>query len=186
MSRDIIIFDLETTGLIIHSHEIIEIGAVRVSADLTTELGQYEVKIQPTHIETADPISLKVNGYQAKNWLGAIELKKGLSEFANFCQGGLLAGYNVAFDWMFLREACTQVSVELKIDYHIFDVFSVAWLHSRTFAEPKSLSLSNLAQLYDLPAQPEPHAALADARLTLDLLHAVSRKMGLKNKFLTV
>lgn len=186
MPPEFVIFDLETTGLKPRWHEIIEIGAIRVSADLTRELGQFERKIQPTHIETADPESLRVNGYQPDRWNEAMELKKALSEFAAFIKGGLIAGYNVAFDWMFLREACVQNAISLDIDYHIFDVFSVAWLHSQTFAKPKSLSLTNLAQLYELPPQPEPHTALADACLTLDLLRAVQQRMHASGKYLAV
>jgi DNA polymerase III epsilon subunit-like protein len=101
-----------------------------------------------------------------------------LGEFAEFSQGGVLAGYNVAFDWMFLKTACARHAVMLKADYHIFDVFSVAWLHSRTVGQPKSLRLTHLAQLYELPPQPEPHTALADAQLTLELLRAVNRRLG--------
>ncbi|MFA6197988.1 MAG: 3'-5' exonuclease [Patescibacteria group bacterium] len=186
MPPEFVIFDLETTGLKPRWNEIIEIGAIRVSADLTTEIGQFEKKVLPTHIETADPESLKVNGYLPINWTDAIDLKTALIEFAGFSKGGLLAGYNVSFDWMFLKEACVQHNVKFEIDYHVFDVFSVAWLHCQTFAQPKSLSLSSQAQLYALPPQPEPHTALADARLTLGLLQAVSRRMGLTNKYFTV
>ena len=65
---DLVFIDTETTGLDPSIHELIEIGFVRVKQDWNGEKPTFEIieewdqKIRPEHIKTADPTSLKING----------------------------------------------------------------------------------------------------------------------------
>ena len=46
--------DIETTGLNLLKHEIIEIGCVLTTPELKV-IEEFELKIKPEHIENADP-----------------------------------------------------------------------------------------------------------------------------------
>src|SRR3989338_2451792 len=50
--------DIETTGLDVINHEIIEIGCVLTTPELQV-IEEFEMKIKPEHLENADPVSLK-------------------------------------------------------------------------------------------------------------------------------
>ena len=173
---DFVVFDLETTGLDFLSHEIVEIGAVRVSADLAIVRAEYATKVRPRHIENALPEALTVNGYHPEGWNDAPELADALREFVAFGKGGLLAGFNVTFDWAFLEAACNREAVRQEFDYHRLDIFSIAF--EMVLREQRPVAhwdLGSLCALYQLPQPPEPHRALEDARAALALWKAARR-----------
>ncbi|MFH1170951.1 MAG: 3'-5' exonuclease [bacterium] len=169
---DFVFFDLETTGFDPRSHEIVEIGAVRTSADLADVRGEFERKIQPEHIETAMPESLKVNGYTPELWANAVPLASALADFAAFGTGGVLAAYNITFDWMFLHIALLETKTLVTFDYHRFDVFSIAYENARREKEHFPLDMRSMCRLFGVPVPPDPHRALADAQTALALLRA--------------
>lgn len=165
--RDFIVFDLETTGRNPLAHEIIEIGAIRVSPDLRAIRGEFNEKITPTHIETAEPEALVVNGYTADTWGGASSLTDSLARFAEFCRDGQLAGYNVAFDWMFLKHALYQYRIELVADYHVFDIMSAVRAVSNYHSPTGTWRLRDVSRMYEIGQQAETHRAIDDATLAL-------------------
>ena len=48
--------DIETTGLNLRKHEIIEIGVVLTTPTLEI-IEEFEIKIKPENIESADPVA---------------------------------------------------------------------------------------------------------------------------------
>jgi DNA polymerase-3 subunit epsilon len=166
-----VFFDLETTGLDNTRHEIIEIGAVRTPADCSRELGTFSQKVIPVHPDTADPTAFEKNRYTVEEWRDAIPLRVALREFASFSAGGMLAAYNISFDWPFLDAALRAQGVAPTFDYHRFDVFSVAldYLHER--GESCERTLSAMCKRFGIPAPV--HRALGDARAAMRLLHAI-------------
>lgn len=172
-AKDFIFFDLETTGLDSRRHEILEIGAVRVSADLTTVRGTFEEKIRPKHPETALPEALVVNGYTPEAWYEARELREVLDAFCVFGSGGVLAAYNVTFDWDFLHSALRDFAIPDPFDYHRFDVFSVAYDYAMTHGGVAALDLETVSRFFHLPDPPRPHQALADAQAAFAVLRAI-------------
>ena len=94
--------DIETTGLNLLRHEIIEIGCVITTPDLEL-IEDFELKIKPKHIEDADPVALKVNHYDEENWQSAHSLKKAMEIFSEKVKDCIMVGHNVAFDAGFNR-----------------------------------------------------------------------------------
>lgn len=173
---DLVVFDLEATGTTPEEHDILEIGAVRVSPDLVTIRGEFEAKTQPTRLATADPAALKISGYSPADWSTARPLADVLREFAAFADGALLTGYNVAFDWGFLRTAFQRLGLSLNVDYHVFDVMSLVVARTLSAGQPASIRLGATLTRLGLPLQPEPHRALEDARATLALLKFLQQR----------
>ena len=169
---DFIVFDLETTGFDVRTHEIIEIGAVRVSSDLTEIRGTFEEQIQPLHIERAMPDALAVNGYSDEGWKGAKTLHDALGAFCTFGSGGILAAYNITFDWSFLHMALLKEAIEPPFEYHRFDIFTLAYEYVLATGASE-MKLRAMCARFNIPLPPEPHRALADARAALAVFRAI-------------
>src|SRR3989338_11291296 len=89
--------DIETTGLDLVLHEIIEIGVVITTPDLKI-IEEFELKIKPKHIKSANKVSLKINHYDKAPWKSAYSLSEAMKLFAQKTKDCLMVAQNVAFD----------------------------------------------------------------------------------------
>jgi DNA polymerase-3 subunit epsilon len=165
--------DIETTGLDITRHEIIQIGCVLVEQDWSTKnpvftiVDTFECKIQPVHIEYADKTALKINGYSKDEWEGALPLKEALAQLAQKTKDAIMIGHNVAFDYKFLDMAFKITGVKNLMHYHLLDTISIAYtkLHERDI---QKYSLYTLTEQFGIKNEKQ-HTALADAQATFEL-----------------
>lgn len=170
----IVVFDLETTGLDPERQEIIEIGAVKVSHDLNSEIEEFHAKIKPQHIETAMPEALQVNGYSDELWADAGPLSEVLPDFLKFINGSMLAAYNNTLDMRFLLSNVAREKLAMTSGYHYIDIFSIAYEHVvGRQGKDEMLRLSDMCAYFGIPTPPEPHQALDDAHAALNVWRMV-------------
>lgn len=93
--------DTETTGLDAARHEIIEIAILFWDGP---NFKAYFKKISPTHIHTADPKALEINGYNADVWANAPYFKEEAQTIADLICGNTVVGHNVQFDIAFIEK----------------------------------------------------------------------------------
>jgi DNA polymerase III epsilon subunit-like protein len=159
--------DIETTGLDVIDHEIIEIGCVLTTPKLKI-IEEFELKIKPEHIEIADPISMKINHYDEKLWIKAYSLKKALIILSEKTKDAIMVGQNVAFDFGFLEHAFTKTKIKNSMHYHKLDTISIAWAKLHEDTELKHFSLRDMCLRFDIE-NVKAHSALSDARATYEL-----------------
>ncbi len=168
--------DIETTGLDRTRHEIVEVAAIRVDLHTLDIQSEYQTRVAPEHLDTADAEALSVCGFSSEAWQGAGTLRDALLSMDPLLDGALVAGHNVTFDWGFLEVGFRRAGLLLpRVDYHRLDTASLAWPLFAT-GEVASLSLDTLAQHFGL-LRPRPHRALADARLALELARRLRERM---------
>ncbi|MEA2020567.1 MAG: 3'-5' exonuclease [Patescibacteria group bacterium] len=172
LDRCLVFFDLETTGLDPLRHEIIEVAAVVARPPYFRAFGEFEIKIAPCHIETADPQALEINQYSKKRWRTAVELEHGLRIFNCFAASKLLAAYNVGFDMSFLIPALNKLNIKPKFDYHYLDVASIAYWELQGNPEVSGLGLTEMCEHFGIENK-QPHYALSDAHATHKLFQAL-------------
>src|SRR3989338_6523111 len=99
--------DIETTGVHPEKHEIIELGCVLVDVEGQSYkvVGEFEMKIKPEHIETAEAEALRVNGYTEGDWLFACSLGEALEHLSKKADGAVMVAQNASFDYGFLQKA---------------------------------------------------------------------------------
>ncbi len=168
-NRKIAITDIETTGLNSDTHEIIEIGLVLVNQPNLKVLDTWNVKVAPMHPVNADPIALKVNGYNKQEWNTAVPLKTAMRLYAKKTKDAIFCAHNITFDYAFLRRAFEETGVENLMDYHMIDIPSLVWLKLRNTALD-GLNLNKTAYYLGLSVEPEPHRALNGALTALKVL----------------
>lgn len=165
-NRPLIFLDLETSGLVIQKHEILEIGAVRVSPQKPFEIiEELEIKVRPKALELADKEALKVVKYSDKEWESSQELEEALVKLDQFGQDGVLVGYNVSTDWAFLDKAYFKMGRSDPFYYHRLDVMPMFYLKCHHESSLKRFSLGEACRFFGIKREVE-HRALADAKVT--------------------
>lgn len=159
--------DLETTGLNLLKHEIIEIGVVLTTQNFEV-LEEFELKIKPEHIEDADPTALKVNQYEARNWDDALPVKEAIKLLSEKVKDCIMVGHNVAFDAGFLEYAFNKLQIGNTMHYHKLDTVSIAWAKFHDDPDVEHFSLHEMCLRFGIKNE-HAHTALSDARATFEL-----------------
>ena len=141
--------DIETTGLNLLQHEIIEIGCVLTTPEL-------------------DLVALKVNHYKEENWESAQSLEEGMKIFSKKIKDCIMVGHNVSFDAGFLEYAFNKVGKLNTLHYHKLDTISIAWAKFHNDKNFEHFSLREMGARFDIKNE-RAHTALSDARATYEL-----------------
>lgn len=177
--RCIILVDLETTGLDVTLHEVIEIAAYKLSPDTLEIIDSWSTKIKPKNLETANPKALEVNGYNDEEWVNAMRPRKAWKTFSKFAKDGILMAYNVSFDSTFIHSAFQQYGIESTLDYHTLDIPSMVWAQ---YQPKQSLSMRAVSPLLGVEKEPDVHRAMAGVQnayqIVLKLVKGVNNNNG--------
>jgi DNA polymerase III alpha subunit (gram-positive type) len=160
--------DIETTGLNVFTHEIIEVGCVLVDPSLKL-IEEFEIKIKPENIKNADDTSLKINHYEEKNWKDALSLTEAMKILALKTKDAIMVGHNIPFDAFFLDKAFFETKIEKKLfHYYMLDTVSIAFAKLKDNKDITKFTLHELCEFFSVKNKDE-HSALSDARATFEL-----------------
>ena len=166
-NHNLAFIDIETTGLVPATHEVIEIGAVITDPDFNV-IEEFEIKIKPERIEMADLVALKVNQYQESEWASARPLPEAMEIFSQKIKDCIMVGHNVAFDFGFLDYAFAKVGIPNTLHYHKLDTVSIAWAKLHREPDLDHFSLRELCLRFGIKNE-RAHTGLSDARATFEL-----------------
>ncbi len=109
-SNDIVVYDLETTGLDPENCEIIEIGAIKIEKGVITK--KFSTFVKP--IEEIPESATKINHITNEMVANAPKIEDAIVDFYNFSKNCIISGYNnTDFDNKFLRKAYQKVGLQL-------------------------------------------------------------------------
>lgn len=111
---ELIVFDLETTGLSPYSHEIIQIAAVRMRVGVWEEEGVFETFVRPR--QRVPTFITGLTGIKQEDVVGAPMPAEALRAFSGFVgEGAILIAHNGGrFDVPFLRESCLRHQLPVR------------------------------------------------------------------------
>jgi DNA polymerase-3 subunit epsilon len=159
--------DIETTGLNVLEHEIIEIGCVITTPGLEI-IEKFELKIKPEHIENADPVALKVNHYNQEDWVFAYTLEEAIKIFLKKVKDCIMVAHNVSFDSGFIEYTLLKNGFKNTMHYHKLDTISLSWVKLHQKSDVTHLSLRELCIYFNIKNE-HSHSALSDAYATFEL-----------------
>lgn len=159
--------DIETTGLNVIEHEIIEIGCVITTPRLKV-IEKFELKIKPEHIENADIVALKVNHYNEADWISAFSTEEAMKILSLKTKDCIMIGQNVSFDSSFLEYNFIKMGLKNMMHYHKLDTISIAWAKLHKKRNITHFSLREMCKYFDIKNE-NPHRALSDAYATYEL-----------------
>lgn len=168
--NNIVVFDIETTGLDPEIDEITEIGAVKIEHGEITEKFSSFVKPSvsiPKEVERLTGISDEMVAFAPK-------VEDVIEDFYNWSKDCILSGHNVAgFDMKFVRKAGAKIG--LKFENQIIDTLIVARQSSLRVSNYKLATLAKALGISLVDA----HRAFNDAYATAQVLMELNRE---KNK----
>jgi ribonuclease T len=178
LNQTLAFIDIETTGLDRDIHEIIELAAVitKMKDGELVVVDQVDFKIQPKHIENAEPQALRINGYNPADWLFAVSLEDAMKEFAKKTDNAVFVAHNITFDYGFVEKAFKTTGIEDKMHFYKLDTLSLAFGILHTNDDPSKLALRVLAAKYGVENK-KAHSAFADAYATYEVF---KKMMNLK------
>lgn len=164
--ENVVVVDLETSGLDPDKHGILEIGAVRMSSG-----AEFECKVRLAENLEYDPGVYRVNGVTEAEARSEDRLTEtaALYEFFLWLNGKdiLMAGSNPRFDHDFLKVA-SKDGQEMPWPFrrHLLDLQTTAltYVIASGVPVPRSLSADAVYSMLGQPMEPKPHRALQGAR----------------------
>lgn len=162
------VIDIETTGLDLDKHEIVEIVVLIYDPIKDEVIEEYETKIKPSNIETASNKALKLNGYINNPGLYTNNLNSALIKVNSMVKDCMIFNQNVEFDIKFLRKAMEEQNIEPSFHRHRkLDLMALAWFAVKD-SDIEGMSLENLCNYFKV-SNVGAHGALVDCRRALGI-----------------
>ncbi|WP_299923662.1 exonuclease domain-containing protein [uncultured Pelagimonas sp.] len=158
------VFDTETTGLLPHKDDIVQIGAVRVVNSRIVDGERIDQFVDPGR--PIPPASTKVHHVTDAMVAGAPDIGVAGAQFHSFANKSVIVAHNAPFDMAFLHRDKTRMGVEW--DHPILDT---VLLSAVLFGASQTHTLDALCDRLDVTIPPElRHTALGDAQATAEVL----------------
>ncbi len=156
--RPWVVVDVETTGLSPRSHQVIELGAVKILGGEVIE--SFHRIVRPTRGVSEE--SLTITGITKEELAQGIEEPHLWQNFFQFSDQCVIVAHNARFDVGFFRQAWRRLNPGTPFDPLVLDTLSLA---RAIVTGSKGFGLASLTQYYKIPL-PQHHRALADAEAT--------------------
>lgn len=166
---NVVVFDLETTGLSPERDAIVEIGALRVVDGRVVESERFETLVRPQNAAgEVLPIpwqARRVHGISDAMVQDAPELGQVLPEFLDFVGRSAVAAHNIGFDSSFMRAAARRCGLVWAPPAE----YCTVQLSRRAFPRERTHNLDVLAQRLGLTFAPGGrHRSLGDVQVTAE------------------
>lgn len=167
------VVDLETSGLLVDRHRILQIGLVVVEDGRIVDTWSTMVRLRWWFQRTGPR---HIHGIRRRHLRGAPRLAEALTELARRLEGTIFTAHNAAFDASFLEAAAASVGVHLNLAPRLCTLR----LSRRLDPErARSHRLGDLCERYQV-ALDRPHDALADAIATAMVLPHLLEAHGIE------
>ncbi|MFR4583377.1 3'-5' exonuclease [Clostridium cadaveris] len=165
---NVVVFDVESTGVDVNKDEIVQIAAVKLCSD-----GSYTVFEEFLKPSKSVGDSERVHGFSDEFLKeNGCKPQEGLRKFLEFIDGTVIVGHNVQYDLSILKSQLYRLGMS---DYRIKDFYDTLDMSRKLFPELPNHKLSTLSDYIGVSQLPD-HNAMNDILATKDvLLHMVKR-----------
>lgn len=176
---NVVVFDLETTGLSPERDGIIEIGALRVRGGEVVEAERFETLVRPTNVAGERPPihwrAQQVHGITEAMVDRAPELAQVLPEFLDFVGDSAVVAHNIGFDGGFMRAATKRHGLVWAPAAE----YCTVQLSRRAFPRERAHNLDVLAQRLGLSFEPGTrHRTGGDVKVTAHAFVRLMERLG--------
>ena len=181
--KDLLLIDLETTGLDASRHEIIQLAAILLDKKTLAEKEVFDTFVRPAKWRTRDRESMAINGISWQQVQGAPRLPEVIKNFDRlFGHDVILSHYGGPLDMDFLRAAYKKYFKEFPFDHHYFNLWGLFFSYLAAQNKLKNtrhftgFTLDGFLKVYRLKSNNR-HDALEDCRLEAEILRRVMKDL---------
>ena|SRR6185369_10473550 len=168
-ARDILLIDIETTGMNPDKDFPLQLAAVLLDRDNLLELGSFNTYIKHSFAQTTNDRIVQTLGITKEMWFKAPNLKESITKFnQKFPYNVTLASQNI-ININFLQEAHRKLNIPYEFDYHILELWTLEYLFLSKQNLKKIPTASTIGPLFNLKREKE-HDALANCRYLAEIL----------------
>jgi len=181
-------FDVETTGLEVGYHEIIQLGAC-IYDEKWNQVSTFLTNIYPEHKDRFSIPASRVHELSIYDLDESPQMHEALENFENWIlkhtdtkkmgrtalRNVMICGQSVTTDINFMKDAYNKLHLSWEFSNRVLDLFVLSIyffmiLKANSISTPKSFSLGAVAEYFGFERETEVHNALEDAILTAKCL----------------
>ena len=182
-NRDILLIDIEATGLDSNKHEIIQLAGILLDKKTLKEKVTYSSYIKPVKWKNRDPEAMAVNKLTLSDLKGAPSAKQVAKEFDEiFPKNVILAYYGGVLDIDFIRALYKEIGRKQPFDYHFFNLWGLFYpylaktgglTNKKRFA---GFTIEDLIKKFKIKPEKR-HDALGDCRVEAEILRQIMKRL---------
>ncbi len=182
--KDVLVLDIEATGLDFTKHELIQLAGVLLDKKTLKEKKHFNSYIRPSHWNNREKEAMAVNNITWDTLKDAPSLKTVLKKFEKtFGTDVILAPYGTILDTLMLRISYRKSAMKYKFDYHVFDVWPLlySYMATKKLLKDKTrfsrFGLDDAAKHFKIEVPEGRHTALVDCRVQAEVLRQIIKRM---------
>lgn len=186
-NKDILVFDIEATGIDVTKHEIIQIAAILLDKKTLKEKKSFSSFVKPKAWSKRDPEAVAISGLSWEQLKDAPSIKTVLQKFnRTFGKNCIPSNYGGNLDIIFLPAAYRNSKMKYPFEYHTFNMWPLFYTymasHRRLTNRKRfvGFSLEDIGDFLKVPRMSGRHDALIDCRYEADILRALLKKIETK------
>jgi DNA polymerase III epsilon subunit-like protein len=183
-NKDLLVFDIEATGVDVTKHEIIQLAAILLDKKTLKEKKSFTTFVKPKNWKKRDPEAMAINGISWEQLKDAPDMKTVLKKFGKtFGSDAIPSNYGGNLDIIFLPAAYRSVKMKYPFEYHTFNMWPLFYAFMAKHNQLKNrkryvgFSLEDVGDFLKVPRQDGRHDALVDCYYEADVLRAVLKKL---------
>ncbi|WP_068310378.1 exonuclease domain-containing protein [Polycladidibacter hongkongensis] len=159
-----VVFDSETTGLMLNKDDIVQIGALRVVGGRIVQGEAFDLLVNPGR--PIPPASTRVHGIRDEDVVGAPDPISAVAQFHRFAKDAVIVAHNANFDMAFVRRYAKRSGE--RWDHPVLDT---VLLSAVVFGTNEVHTLDALCERLGISIPLEMrHTAIGDAKATAEAL----------------
>lgn len=182
--HDLLMMDLEFTGINPAKHEIIQIAAIVLDKKTLKTKETFSTYVKPQNWKNRDPEAMAINNISWDDVKDAPNIKQVLQKFNKTFSGKLTPTvYGGRLDVLFLGDAYRSTKIKFPFDYHTFDTWPLCYtymaMHKKLTNRKRHLgfSMEDIADLLGVKRMAGRHNAVGDCLYQAEVLRALLKAM---------
>lgn len=183
-NKDLLMLDIEATGIDVTKHEIIQLAAVLLDKKTLREKKSFNTFVKPKRWAKRDPEAMAVTNITWSQLKDAPSLKKVMHDFGKIFGKNLIpTTYGGNLDIIFLPAAFRNSGMKYPYDHHTFNMWPLCYTFMAKKKQLKNrkrfvgFSLEDIGDYLKVPHIQGRHDALVDCRYQADILRALLKKI---------
>ncbi len=184
---DLLLIDIESTGLDVSRHEIIQLAAILLDKKTLKEKRNFNSYIKPMNWVSRDHVAMAINKIDYEQIKNAQPVAKVIKSFVKTFPGKVtLANYGGNLDTVFLPAAFKKASVSYPYDYNTLNIWVLAYVYMikmKKLGNKQKYHGFNIPDILKTAQIPLPkgqlHDALVDCRAEAEILRHIIKRISI-------